>query len=180
MADFMEIIAGRRSIRRFQAKEVPDEDLTTILEAVRWAPSWANTQCWEVVAVKDPSIKQRLQEILSAANPAKKAMVEAPVVMVLCGRRGVSGCYSGKPTTKLGDWFMFDIGLATQNLCLAAHALNLGTVIIGSFSHDRAKEILGIPDGYEAVALIPLGYPAHEVGHSHRKELSEFVHYDGF
>lgn len=180
MADFMEIIAGRRSIRRFQAKEVPDEDLTTILEAVRWAPSWANTQCWEVVAVKDPSIKQRLQEILSAANPAKKAMVEAPVVMVLCGRRGVSGCYSGKPTTKLGDWFMFDIGLATQNLCLAAHALNLGTVIIGSFSHDRAKEILGIPDGYEAVALIPLGYPAHEVGQSHRKELSEFVHYDGF
>ena len=180
MADFMEIVKGRRSIRRYQAKEMPEEELNTILEAVRWAPSWANTQCWEVVAVKDPSIKQRLQEILSAANPAKKAMVEAPVVMVLCGRRGVSGCYSGKPTTKLGDWFMFDIGLATQNLCLAAHALNLGTVIIGSFSHDRAKEILGIPDGYEAVALIPLGYPAHEVGHSHRKELSEFVHYDGF
>ena len=180
MADFMEIIAGRRSIRRFQAKEVPDEDLTTILEAVRWAPSWANTQCWEVVAVKDPSIKQRLQEILSAANPAKKAMVEAPVVMVLCGRRGISGCYSGNPTTKLGDWFMFDVGLATQNLCLAAHALNLGTVIIGSFSHDRAKEILGIPDGYEAVALIPVGYAAHEVTQSHRRQISEFVHYETF
>ena len=180
MADFMEIIAGRRSIRRFQAKEVPDEDLTTILEAVRWAPSWANTQCWEVVAVKDPSIKQRLQEILSAANPAKKAMVEAPVVMVLCGRRGVSGCYSGKPTTKLGDWFMYDVGLATQNLCLAAHSLNLGTVIIGSFGHDRAKEILSIPDGYEAVALIPIGYPGHEVGQSDHRQISEFAHYDRF
>ena len=180
MADFMEIIAGRRSIRRYQAKEIPEDDLNTILEAVRWAPSWANTQCWEVVVVKNPSIKQRLQEILSAANPAKKAMVEAPVVMVLCGRRGVSGCYSGKPKTKLGDWFMFDIGLATQNLCLAAHALNLGTVIIGSFSHDSAKEILGIPDGYDAVALIPVGYPAHEVTKSHRKQISEFVHYDTF
>ena len=180
MADFMEIIKGRRSIRRFQAKEIPDENLNTILEAVRWAPSWANTQCWEVVVVKDPSIKQRLQEILSAANPAKKAMVEAPVVMVLCGRRGVSGCYSGKPKTKLGDWFMYDIGLATQNLCLAAHTLNLGTVIIGSFGHDTAKKILGVPEGYEVVSLIPVGYPAHEVGHSHRKELSEFVHYDGF
>ena len=180
MADFMEIIKGRRSIRRFQAKEVPDEDLNTTLEAVRWAPSWANTQCWEVVVVKDPSIKQRLQEILSTANPAKKAMVEAPVVMVLCGRRGVSGCDSGKPKTKLGDWFMYDIGLATQNLCLAAHALNLGTVIIGSFGHDRAKEILGIPDGYDAVALIPLGYPAREAKQSHRRQLSEFVHYDTF
>jgi nitroreductase len=180
MADFMEIIRGRRSIRRFQAKDIPDEDLNTILEAVRWAPSWANTQCWEVVVVKDPSIKQRLQETLSAANPAKKAVVEAPVVMVLCGRRGVSGCYRGKPKTKLGDWFMHDVGLATQNLCLAAHALNLGTVIIGSFSHDRAKEILGIPDGYDAVALIPLGYPAGEAKQSHRRQIGEFVHYNTF
>jgi len=180
MADFMEIVKGRRSIRRYQAKEIPKDDLNTILEAVRWAPSWANTQCWEVVVVKNPTIKQRLQEILSAANPANKAMVEAPVVMVLCGRRGVSGCYSGKPKTKLGDWFMFDVGLATQNLCLAAHSLNLGTVIIGSFSHDRAKEILGIPEGYEAVALIPVGYPAREAKQSHRKQISEFVHYDRF
>ena len=107
-------------------------------------------------------------------------MVEAPVVMVLCGRRGVSGCYSGKPTTKLGDWFMYDVGLATQNLCLAAHSLNLGTVIIGSFGHDRAKEILSIPDGYEAVALIPIGYPAHEVGQSDHRQISEFAHYDRF
>jgi nitroreductase len=53
-------------------------------------------------------------------------------------------------------------------------------VIIGSFSHDKAKEILGIPDGYEAVSLIPLGYPAREAKPSHRKQLSEFVHYDTF
>jgi nitroreductase len=180
MADFMDIIKGRRSIRRFQAKEIPEDDLNTILEAVRWAPSWANTQCWEVVAVKDPSIKQRLQEILSAANPAKKAVIEAPVVVVLCGRRGVSGCYSGRPETKLGDWFMYDVGLATQNLCLAAHALNLGTVIIGSLGHDAAKKILDVPEGYEVVALIPVGYPAREAKQSHRRQISEFVHYNTF
>jgi nitroreductase len=180
MADFMEIIKGRRSIRRFQAKEIQDEDLNTILEAVRWAPSWANTQCWEVVVVKDQSIKQRLQEILTAANPAKRAVIEAPTVMVLCGRRGVSGCYSGRPETKLGDWLMYDVGLATQNLCLAAHALNLGTVIIGSFGHDTAKKILGVPEGYEVVALIPVGYPAREVRRSHRRQVSEFVHYNKF
>ena len=75
---------------------------------------------------------------------------------------------------------MYDVGLATQNLCLAAHALNMGTVIIGSFSHDSAKEILGIPDGYDAVAMIPVGYPAQGARHSRRKEISEFVHYDRF
>ena len=180
MVDFMEIVKERRSIRRFQAKEIPEDDLNTIFEAVRWAPSWANTQCWEVVVVKDPSIKQRLQEILSAANPAKKAVIEAPVMMVVCGRRGVSGCYSGRPKTTLGDWFMYDVGLATQNLCLAAHALNLGTVIIGSFGHDTAKKILGVPEGYEVVALIPVGYPAGEAKQSHRRQISEFVHYNTF
>jgi nitroreductase len=43
----MDIIKGRRSVRKYQDKEVPDELLNQILESVQWAPSWANTQCWE-------------------------------------------------------------------------------------------------------------------------------------
>jgi len=101
-------------------------------------------------------------------------------VIALCGKLKISGCYSDQPSTKLGDWFMFDVGLATQNLCLTAHHLNLGTVIVGSFGHDKAKEILGVPEGYEVVALIPVGYPAREAKQSHRRQISEFVHYDRF
>jgi len=86
MADFMEIIKGRRSIRRYQEREIPEDALNEVLEAVRWAPSWANTQCWEVVVVKDSTIKRRLQETLSPGNPATKAMVEAPVVITLIKR----------------------------------------------------------------------------------------------
>jgi len=83
-------------------------------------------------------------------------------------------------TTKFGDWFMFDIGLAAQNICLAAHSLNLGTAIIGPFGHNRVKEILHIPAEYEMVALIPMGYPAYKIPHSHRKEISVFVYYETF
>jgi len=75
---------------------------------------------------------------------------------------------------------MFDIGLATQNLCLAAHHLNLGTVIVGLFDQDTAKEILQVPDGYEVVTLIPVGYPAKEGRAPDRREMSEFVHHDTF
>ncbi|MBE9571931.1 MAG: nitroreductase family protein, partial [Proteobacteria bacterium] len=69
MLDFMEIIKGRRSIRRYQDREIPQEDLNQVLEAIRWSPSWANTQCWEVIVIKDSAIKQKLQEILSTGNP---------------------------------------------------------------------------------------------------------------
>ena len=87
---------------------------------------------------------------------------------------------SANTGTLLGDWFMYDVGLATQNLCLAAHSLNLGTVIIGSFGHATAKEILGVPEGYEVVAMIPVGYPAQGAPHSRRREISEFVHHNTF
>ncbi|MFW6114853.1 MAG: nitroreductase family protein [Thermodesulfobacteriota bacterium] len=180
MADFMEIVQGRRGIRRYEDREIPKEDLTAILEAVRWSPSWANTQCWEVIVVKDSSIKKLLQETLSPRNPASDAIVDAPVVIALCSKLQRAGYKKGEPTTKFGDWFMFDLGIAAQTVCLTAHSLNLGTVIVGLFDHDKAKEILQVPEGFEAVALIPVGYPGKEAKTPPRKEIDEFVHYDTF
>jgi len=180
MLDFMEIIKGRRGIRRYQDREIPEEDLNQVLEAIRWSPSWANTQCWEVIVIKDSAIKQKLQETLSTGNPSTKAIGEAPVVITLCGKLQSAGYKRGQTTTKFGDWLMFDLGIATQSLCLAAHNLNLGTVIVGLFDQDKAKDILKGPEGYEVVALVPLGYPAQEVSAPPRREIAEFVHYDTF
>jgi len=181
MSDLMEIIQKRRSIRKYEDQDVPQEILNEILEAVRWAPSWANTQCWEVVAVTDSDQKIRLQETLPPkGNPARSAIVQAPVLLAVCGRLKKSGYYKELETTKFGDWFMFDLGLAAQNLCLAACNRGLGTVIVGLFDHDKAKAILKVPAGYEVPVLIPLGYPAKLSSPPKRKELSEFVHFDTF
>lgn len=179
MGDLMNGIMGRRSIRKYQEREVPDELLNPILESIRWAPSWANTQCWEVVVVKDPAKKEQLQQTL-ANNPAKKAMVQAPIVLGICGKLRTSGYYNNQATSKFGDWFMFDLGIATQNLCLTAHVLGLGTVIVGLFDHNKARDILEVPDGYELVAMIPLGYPAKDPETPRRREVNEFIHYEGF
>jgi len=180
MVELMQILKGRRSIRNFQNQAVPEEVLNLILEAVQWSPSWANTQCWEVVTVRDPETKRRLQETLSQGNPATRAMVEAPAVLVLCGKKGISGFYKGQVTTKFGDWFMFDLGLATQSLCLAAWNLGLGTVVVGLFDHHRAAAVLGVPEGYELVAMLPLGYPAKQPAAPKRREISEFTHREKF
>jgi len=179
--EVLEAIRTRRSVRKYAPDPVPDELLRQVLEAARWAPSWANTQCWEVVVVRDPERKKALSELLvPERNPAKNAVATAPVVLAVCGRKGVSGFYKGQPVTEKGDWLMFDVALAVQNICLAAHALGLGTVIVGALDHAKASELLGLPEDMELVVLIPLGKPAHEPKAPPRKELSEFVHLERY
>jgi len=180
MTDFMEVIKGRRALRKFEEKDVPEELLNQVLEAVQWSPSWANTQVWEVIVVKDPAIKEKLSQTLAPKNPSIKAIANAPVVMAMCGKRNTSGYFNNTAVTKLGDWFMYDLGLASQSLCLAAHHLGLGTVIVGGYDVGRAEEILGLPEGYGLVSLIPLGYPAKDAPVPKRREISEFVHRDRF
>ena len=180
MSDLMNIIQSRRSVRRYQEKDIPDDILSNLFEAARWAPSWANTQCWHFVAVKDRGIKKKIQATVSSRNPSSLAIVNAPVLLVVCGQLKKSGFYNDQYPTKFGDWFMFDLGLATQNLCLAAHNFGLGTVIVGLFDHDKVGEIVQLPANHEVLVLIPLGYPDHEPSAPRRNEMHEFVHYDTF
>lgn len=178
--DLMDAVKGRRSIRKYKPDPIPEEALQKALEAVRWSPSWANTQCWEVLVVRDPQIKSELANTLAKGNPATSSMVEAPLVIVLCGKKGVSGYYRGQAATVKGDWLMFDAGIAMQNFCLTAHTLGLGTVVVGLFNHQKAEEILGVPQHVEVVAMTPLGYPAAEGSAPKRKEISAFVFYDRY
>lgn len=176
----MDAIRGRRSLRKYKTDPVPDEALSAVLEAVRWAPSWANTQCWELIIVKDPKVKSELATTLPKGNPAISSVTEAPLILVLCGKKGTSGYYKGQAATEKGDWLMFDTGLAMENLSLAAHTLGLGTVVIGLMDHRKAGEILGVPQDVEVVAMSPLGYPATAGSTPKRKEVSEFVSYERF
>ena len=178
--DLMEAIKGRRSIRKYKPDAVPEEVLQKVMEAVRWSPSWANTQCWEVILVRDPNIKAELANTLTTTNPARSSMTEAPLVVVLCGKKGISGFKKSEAATVKGDWLMFDTGIAMQSLCLAAYGLGLGTVVVGLFDHKKAEEILGVPQNAEVVAMTPLGYPASGGGAPKRKEFSEFVFYEKY
>ncbi len=170
----------RRSIRRFETRDVEQSVLNEVLEAARWAPSWGNSQCCEIVVVKDETRKDQLSQILSPKNPATLATKNAPVVLAVCAGLKKAGFYNGVASTKFGDWFMYDLGLVTQNVCLAAHGQGLGTVIVGSFNHDRAGQILEVPDSHEVVVLVPLGYPDHKPPTPKRKSIEELVHNEKF
>ena len=139
--DAIEAIKTRRSIRKYEDTPVTDEQLNTVLEAVQWSPSWANTQCWEIIVVKDAAVKEKLAATLSPGNPSTDAIKNAPIVIAACARKGKSGFYKDTPLTNKGDWLMYDVGLAMQNLCIAAQALGLGTVQIGANCADETDPV---------------------------------------
>jgi nitroreductase len=178
MSEVLQAIKNRRSIRKYTDQPISDEVLQQLLEAVQWAPSWANTQCWELVVVKDPAQREKLQATMGKGNPATKAIVSAPLLIVLCGKLKEAGYYKEIVTTKFGDWFLYDLGIAGQNLHLACQALGLGMVTVGLFDQAVAAKVLGVPEGYELVAMMPIGYPDQNPKPPKRKEISDFTHYD--
>ncbi len=182
----LEAIKNRRSIRKFKADPVDDKTLETVLDAARLAPSWSNTQCWKFIAVRDNAVKAALSDSIIphpalGSNPAAASVRAAPVVIVACAQKGLSGCFDGKPVTDKGEfWYMLDVGIAMENMMLAATALGLGGVHVGLFDNRKVSQTLGIPDDYCVVEMSPLGYPEFQPKPRPRKELGEIVFHDKF
>lgn len=184
--EVFEAIRNRRSIRHYKNEPVDDKTVNTVLEAAHWAPSWSNMQCWRFIVVRDPKIKSEIADTLVKVkvdnewveNAAASSIKQAPVLIVLCAELGKAGFRAdGTPVTdKGGYWFMFDVALAMENLVLAAHAMGLGTVIIGGFDAGKVTEILEVPAGFAVVTMTPLGFPDHKGQVSPRKELSEVLY----
>lgn len=167
--ELYEALEDRRSIRKYTADPVSDETLQKLLRAAGIAPSWKNNQCWRFIIVREQSRKQKLASSLPDGNPCKKAVAEAPVVLVLCADPQTSGRQDGK------DYYLLDAGLAMQQLMLAAHAEGLGTCWVAWFDEAKARPACNIPEPYRVVALTPLGVPAHRPSPRPRKELEEIV-----
>ena len=158
--ELQETILNRRSIRKFTDYFVTDNEIKQVLEAARWAPSWANTQVWSFVIVRDKNIIEQINETFSNTNPARSGSKSASALIAVCAKKGLSGCRGGAEITSISNWFMFDLGLAVQNLCLKAHEIGLATVIVGLLDHQFCKRIISVPGDYELAAIIPIGKSA--------------------
>ncbi len=178
--DFYDVLAKRQSVRIYKPDPVPGEVLNRVLEAFRCAPSWANTQAWELILVTDLEIKKQLQQTVSDKNPSYSAIIDAPLLVCAVGITGSSGYYKGQQATKRGDWVMFDMGIAVEHLVLAAAAEGLGTVHVGLFDYEKASHVLGLPSDRTVIELIPLGYAAYEPRRVPRKPLNDFVFKNGY
>ena len=172
--EFYKVVRTRRSKRDFKPDPVPDEVLGRILEAVRVAPSGSNRQPWRFILVKDPTVRVRVAE----ACGGQTWMAEAPVVVVGCGSdiKYNRGGWMGDKSV------LVDVAIGFTHLILAARAEGLGTCWIGDFDNNKLRELLGIPDDVNVVAVSPLGYPREGrfAKPGVRKTLSEITSVDKY
>ena len=164
--DAIEAIMGRRSIRRYRDREVPQDLLGKVLEAGRWAPSASNFQPWKFLVVKDPKLRDELARTATYG----KFLSESPVVIAVV----IDPWSSNHPVE--------DGAAATMNILLAAYALGLGSCWVGSYNSSyeaKARKILRIPDDRRLLSLIALGYAA-ENPETSRVEMARLVCYDRF
>jgi nitroreductase len=166
---FHELARSRFSVRDYREDPVEEDKIRFVLEAARIAPSAANRQPWRFVVVRDQKLRAQVN-----STYGKKWIEKAPVVIVACGDHDLSWKRNdGK------DHLDIDIAIAVDHMTLAAADKGLGTCWICAFDAAACHHILDLPDRMEAVALLPLGYPA-EKGDANRhvkarKKLEEIV-----
>jgi len=148
-----ELIRERRSPRAFSGRPVEPSKLRGLLEAARWAASSFNQQPWHfiVAAQEHPEEFERLLDCLVPGN-AQWAR-RAPVLMLSVAKLTFDA--NGKPNRHA----LHDVGQATANLALQATAVGLAVHQMAGFDAARAREVFAIPEGFEPVAAIAVGYP---------------------
>ncbi|MEM3399740.1 MAG: nitroreductase family protein [Candidatus Micrarchaeia archaeon] len=156
MADIYDLICSRRSIRKFLQKPIPYDVLERCVNAARLAPSAANLQPLEFIIIDDAEIRKLVFTTLRWAgyikphgNPKPNEEPTAYIV-VLSNKKHAS------------EWTKYDVGLATENIIIAALAQGVASCIIGSIEKERLHEILKIPLTHDIELVVALGYPAHK------------------
>ncbi|MCX8082244.1 MAG: nitroreductase family protein [bacterium] len=160
-AEVLKILKERRSIRKYQKKEIPEEIIKDIIDCARFAPTARNIQPWKFVVVKNAPLRNKIAEICDYG----KFIAEAPVCIgVFC------------EDTK---YYLEDGSAATTYILLAAKAYGLGSCWVAGDKKayaDTIRELLNIPASYKLVSLISIGYPEGSISSPTKKSLKEVLY----
>ncbi len=172
--DFFNVIQSRHSVRKYQVRDVEQEKLNRILEAMNLAPSAGNLQGYEIIAVRDSSTKLALAE----ASYGQHFITQAPVALVLCADHLRS---AGKYAVRGSELYAVQDATIAATYCqLAATALGLGTAWIGAFDTDAVATAIEAPQDITPVAIILIGYPDGAQSAKPRRKLADLVRIEKF
>ena len=173
-----EAIKIRRSIRKYQVKEVPDNLIKELIEAARLAPSAYNAQPSKFLIVKEVNVKQKLKD----NNVFKQSFVyNAPVIIICLANPDVFPKERFEPTfskaSEIGGEVgaVRDLSIASENLVLRATELGLGTCYIGLVNRKKLKEVLNIPKNYALPFAIITGFPAEDPRETPKRKIEEIM-----
>jgi len=176
----LELIISRQSDRKYSDTPIEQDKLERIIEAGRMSPSACNAQPWKFVVVNDPSLVLKVADAASAKLIGMNSFVaQAPVIVVIVREKPNMSSKVGA-TIKDKDYSLFDIGIATENICLQAKAEGIGSCIIGWFDEKMIRKLLGIPRSKRVELIITLGYSMSEKREKRRKPPEETVSYNKY
>lgn len=177
-----ELFRHQRAVRAFTDQPVDDGTVRALIDAATRAPSSQNTQPWRFIVIRDADIRQQLsdvyeecaREIYGDRPPPRGAnrtpWSDVPVLIAACVEAPSGG---GLATGA-------SIYPACQNLMLKARSLGLGTVLTTLFRRriEQIREILGVPEGWEIAAILPVGWPAERLGANRRPPIETVILHD--
>ena len=170
--DFKDLAQRRYSVRSYQSTPVDRELLLKVIGAALLAPSAVNFQPWKFVVVTDPELLAQLHGCYH-----REWFKTAPACIVAIGDhdKGWHRPTDGK------DYTDMDVAIAVDHLMLAATEIGLGTCWICHFNAEKCAEIFDLPANFEAIAMIPIGYPNSEtIPEKKRKTLDQTVLWNKF
>lgn len=194
-----EAMYSQRAIRRLKPDPVSDDLVQKLVEAATKAPSGGNRQPWAFIVIRNAETKEKIGQwyldawnktygaiseeqraqlppratrVMSAAEHLAHNMAETPVLILVCVRDAPPPG-GGNPAGHYGSIFP-----AVQNLLLAARGLGLGASLttLHKMHEAEVKELLGIPETAETVALIPVGHPIGKYGPTERLPVEKVLH----
>lgn len=165
MNDFIRILKDRRSVRSYSKKPIEKRILGEILDCARLSPSSRNIQGWKFIAIREKDTLVKLSEYLENGKFVK----DAAACVVVCVDKKVKrhvedGC------------------LASENIMLAAKSLGIGSCYIAALNKDISlpRELLGIPEDFEIICFISLGYFDKNPEIHGKKKLEDVMSWERF
>jgi nitroreductase len=168
-AAFIELAKTRRSIRRFEDKDITKEQLTHLIEAARSAPSAGNCQPWYFYIIKNKKIQAELKECAYGQG----FILSAPACITVCTDSKRCEARYGERGKTL--YVFQDTAAAIQNILLCAKDMGLGSCWVGAFDEPKAAQILNLPENLRPVALIAVGYADQKFEPQNRRPLEEIA-----
>lgn len=176
--EVLEAIKKRASLKaHLSGQEIDQEKIDKIIEAAALAPSARNTQPWRFIVVQG---KEAVANLVSKAfSEGNQVVKEAPVVIIACANPGDDVVRDGK------EYYLHDVGMAVENMLLAAADLGLVTHPMTAVNEDELRGLLDIPKEIRFVIATPLAYPAEgsyeeaareRLSQRTRKDLKELVY----
>ncbi|MDY0267201.1 MAG: nitroreductase family protein [Methanimicrococcus sp.] len=163
--EVIQTIRSRRSVRKYSQEAISKENISTMLDCARFAPSGLNNQPWRFILMDDSKIKRDISELTHYSD-----IVSLAPLLIAVFLDTASSYHREKD--------LMAVGASIQNILLSAHSLGIGAVWLGEIlkNKESVSKILNAPEEFELTAVLAIGYPDEEnPGTKNRKSLDEIV-----